>query len=81
MCTFVNRFEEEEGALADMLTELGAEKADNIQTMLQEVRPQLVFVSSMAICHAPISFMNHCRTFVQCLNGYLDLALYTPKTS
>ena len=42
MCTFINRFEEEEGALADKLTELGAEKADNIQTMLQEVRLQLV---------------------------------------
>ena len=42
MCTFINRFEEEEGALADKLTELGAEKADNIQTMLQEVRPQFV---------------------------------------
>ena len=45
MCTFINRFEEEEGALADKLTELGAEIADNIQTMLQEVRPQLV------LCH------------------------------
>ena len=42
MCTFIHRFEEEEGALADKLTELGAEKADNIQTMLQEVRLQLV---------------------------------------
>ena len=42
MCTFINRFEEEEGALADKLTELGAEIADNIQTMLQEVRLQLV---------------------------------------
>ena len=42
MCTLINRFEEEEGALADKLTELGAEKADNIQSMLQEVGPQLV---------------------------------------
>ena len=42
MYTYINRFEEEEGALADKLTELGAEKADNIQSMLQEVGPQLV---------------------------------------